>query len=633
MLLLEAYHLNLQVGTRTIFRDLGLSIHAGEKIGLIGHNGSGKSSLLRMLTGIDANPEAIIRTSNQLVLEYLPQNQSIIETATVMEQVFNGDTPLFDTVRQYENALQEAEKHPSDAKPQEQLFFWQEEMERLDAWQLESNARSILHRLGIDDVMQKMQTLSGGMQKRVALATTLVRPANLLLLDEPTNHLDYTTIAWLEKELAERQCALLLVTHDRYFLDRICNNILELDQGKLYHHQGNYSDFMAKKSERLAHENRKNEKMQRLYKQELAWMRKGVEARRTKQKARQERFYELKERLNSSDDSSLDIDFKTARLGRKIIDIDNLGKTFGKRQLFKNFTYAFVKNDRIGVIGKNGSGKSTLLNVLAGLDDDVTGSIAWGETIRIGYYRQSNQTLPFNETVLGFIRSIGDSITRADGTRASATQMLDAFLFRPNQLNDVISSLSGGEQRRLYLLSILMQDINVLFLDEPTNDLDIGTLQVLEDYLQHFPGPVIAVSHDRYFLDRICQKLFVITPQGDIRLHHGDFSDYLETQIAPELPPKQKSPKKSHTKSPSLKLSWQEEKDYATIEDDIAGLEEAVVELEAAMATHASDFSKLLQLQEELASATSALEEKYQRWEELEEKRERIQQERSYSDG
>ena len=513
------------------------------------------------------------------------------------------------------------------AKHYKELLDAQDAMDREDAWQLESNAKSILHRLGIDDVSQKIATLSGGMRKRVALAAALIRPANLLLLDEPTNHLDYETIRWLERELHERKTSFIVVTHDRYFLDRTTNVILELDGGKLYRYSGNYSTFLEEKAEREADEARRAEKLRRLYKQELAWMRKGVEARRTKQKARKERFYEIEGQLTHEHEDTLMLDFVNARLGKKIIECEDLAKSFDGRPIFRDFTYAFVKNDRIGVVGPNGIGKTTLLDVLAGLTPADSGRLDVGETVKIGYYKQQNQDLPMNQKVLDFIRDHGEYIHRADGSHLSASQMLEAFRFRPDQIHGPISSLSGGECRRLYLLSILMEQNNVLFLDEPTNDLDIGTLQVLEDYLQHFPGPIVAVSHDRYFLDRICTSILAYEPDGSLKRYSGDFTSYLEKRPEPVVQ-KEETPKKekaSRPKQPAkLKFSYKEQREYETIEEDIAVLEEEIARLEKEMAECATQYSKLLALTEERDAKASALDAKMDRWAELEEKHERI---------
>lgn len=629
MVLLEARNLNCSFGDRVLFENLNLSINEGDKIGLIGTNGVGKSTLLKQLAGIDVDGRSEFLTSNQLVMEYLPQNQPMDDDLTVLAQVFQGTSPLLAVVRDYEAALDAVEADPTNEKATQALLDAQEAMDRADAWQLESNAKSILHRLGIDDVKQKIATLSGGMRKRVALAAALIRPANLLLLDEPTNHLDYETIRWLEKELHERQCAFVIVTHDRYFLDRTTNVILELDQKKLCRYTGNYSTFLEEKAQIDADEARQADKLKKLYKQELAWMRKGVEARRTKQKARKERFYDIESQLTTTHEDRMEMDFVNARLGKKIIVCEDLCKSFGDRPIFKGFSHSFVRNDRIGIVGPNGIGKTTLLDVLAGMTAADSGVLEIGDTVKIGYYKQQNQDLPMNQKVLDFIKDHGEYIHRADGSHLSASQMLEAFRFRPDQIHGPIANLSGGECRRLYLLSILMEQNNVLFLDEPTNDLDIGTLQVLEDYLEHFPGPVVAVSHDRYFLDRITTSILAYEEGGNVKLYAGDFTSYLEKRPDPqttqETPIKKESVGKQKT-APKLKFTYKEQQEYDTIEEEIAYLEDKVAKLEKDMAANATSYSKLVALTEERDEAQAELDQKYARWEELEEKQTLISQ-------
>ena len=629
MVLLEARNLNCSFGDRVLFENLNLSINEGDKIGLIGTNGVGKSTLLKQLAGIDVDSRSEFLTSNQLVMEYLPQNQPMDDNLTVLAQVFQGTSPLLAVVRDYETALDAVEIDPTNEQATQALLAAQEAMDREDAWQLESNAKSILHRLGIDDVKQKIATLSGGMRKRVALAAALIRPANLLLLDEPTNHLDYETIRWLEKELHERQCSFVIVTHDRYFLDHTTNVILELDQKKLRRYTGNYSTFLEEKAQIEADEARQADKLKKLYKQELAWMRKGVEARRTKQKARKERFYDIESQLTTAHDERMEMDFVNARLGKKIIVCENLAKSFDGKPIFKGFSHSFVRNDRIGIVGPNGIGKTTLLDVLAGITTADSGLLEIGDTVKIGYYKQQNQDLPMNQKVLDFIKDHGEYIHRADGSHLSASQMLEAFRFRPDQIHGPISNLSGGECRRLYLLSILMEQNNVLFLDEPTNDLDIGTLQVLEDYLEHFPGPVVAVSHDRYFLDRITTSILAYEENGNVKLYAGDFTSYLEK--CPELSSTQDTPIKKESTgkqktAPKLKFTYKEQQEYETIEEDIAYLEDKVAKLENEMAANATSYSKLVALTEERDKAQEALDQKYSRWEALEEKQALIAQ-------
>ena len=624
MVLLEARHLHASFGERVLFDDLGLAVNEGDKIGLIGTNGVGKSTLLAQLAGVDLGPKSEMLTSNQLVMEYLPQNQPMNEDLTVLAQVFQGTSPLLAVVRRYEEALAAVSRDPENAAATQELLDAQDAMDREGAWQLESNAKSILHRLGIDDVSQKIATLSGGMRKRVALAAALIRPANLLLLDEPTNHLDYETIRWLERELHERKTSFIIVTHDRYFLDRTTNVILELAGGKLYRYSGNYSTFLEEKAEREADEARRAEKLRRLYKQELAWMRKGVEARRTKQKARKERFYEIEGQLTHEHEDTLMLDFVNARLGKKIIECEHLAKSFDGRPIFRDFTYAFVKNDRIGVVGPNGIGKTTLLDVLAGLTPADSGRLDVGETVKIGYYKQQNQDLPMNQKVLDFIRDHGEYIHRADGSHLSASQMLEAFRFRPDQIHGPISNLSGGECRRLYLLSILMEQNNVLFLDEPTNDLDITTLGILEDYITKFRGCVIIVSHDRFFLDRTVDHLFVFEGNGVVKDFPGNYSDYREwktLQKKEEEKPKKEEPKaQRQQRTYANKMTFKERKEFDSLSADIASLEEEKKQIEADLSGASLSVDEITERSRRMQEIIDALDEKEMRWLELSEK-------------
>ncbi|MBQ2777230.1 MAG: ABC-F family ATP-binding cassette domain-containing protein, partial [Peptococcaceae bacterium] len=509
-----------------------LNIDSDDKIGLLGINGTGKSTLLKILAGVAQADSGEIQTSNQLVLEYLPQHPQFDENATVLQQIFRGESPFMKIMRDYELTVELLEQHPDDEALTQKLLELSAEMDRHNAWQLESEAKAILNKLGIHNVSARVGDLSGGQKKRIALAGALIRPCNLLILDEPTNHLDNDAIEFLEQHLKAKNCALLMVTHDRYFLDRVTNRIVELSSAKLYSYEGNYEKFLELKTQREEDERRIQEKAHALYKQELAWMRKGVEARRTKQKARIERFYELEDSLVSTQDDKLEISLQHSRLGKKIIEIEHLHKTFGTDTVPKvcidNFTYAVVRDDRIGIVGNNGMGKSTLLNVIAGKLPYDSGSVVLGDTVRIGYYTQDNANLPDDMRVIDYVREKGEYIHSSDGTLISAARMLERFLFSGAQQHSLIGQLSGGEKRRLYLLGVLMADVNVLLLDEPTNDLDIQTLQILEDFIDHFSGPVIAVSHDRYFLDRIAHRIFAFEGNGKVTIYTGNYSDYIE---------------------------------------------------------------------------------------------------------
>lgn len=622
MLLLEGKNLTQTYGDKTIFSQLSLSISDKDKIGLIGINGSGKSTLLKILAGKISPDKGECLTSNKLNLEYLSQDLPECNDLTILEAIFAGTSPIFMAVKAYEASLIALEEK---TKMADELFQKAtEEMDRLDAWRLESDARAILSKLGLTDTTRKMNTLSGGERKKVALASALIRPSNLLLLDEPTNHLDYDTIVWLEKTLKEKNCALVLITHDRYFLDRICNTMLELENGKLYRYLGNYTTYLNEKANRLALEDEMARKKERLYKKELMWMKKGVEARRTKQKARIERFYLLEDSLEKQQNAMLTLDFKQARLGKKIIEIENLTKVRDNKVIFKDFSYVFTKDDAIAILGKNGSGKSTLFDILAHLDEDFTGKVDFGETLSIGYYRQHNLDLDETMTVIDYVREHGEYIERKDGSKITASKMLELFLFSPSLKNNKIAYLSGGEKRRLYLLSILMSKINMLILDEPTNDLDIPTIQVLEDFLDYFPGPILIASHDRYFIDRIANKVFVLE-DATLRLIRGGFSDYLT--YLDEKPQNPQVKEKKTTKAPlqkPQKLSWQEQKDLESLPLEIAMLEKSLQNLDEEMARYATDATKLITLQEEKNKLSNDLEEKMLYWLSLEEKKDAL---------
>ncbi|MBR2008660.1 MAG: ABC-F family ATP-binding cassette domain-containing protein [Peptococcaceae bacterium] len=644
MLLLAATDLYKTHGLKTVFDHISLNIDSNDKIGLLGVNGTGKSTLLKILAGVAQADSGEIQTSNQLVLEYLPQHPDFDENATVLQQIFRGESAFMKVMRDYELAVEALEQNPADEALTQHLLELSAEMDRHNAWQLESEAKAILNKLGIHNFSARIGDLSGGQKKRIALAGALIRPCNLLILDEPTNHLDNDAIEFLEQHLKTKNCALLMVTHDRYFLDRVTNRIVELSNAKLYSYEGNYETFLELKTQREDDERRMQEKAHALYKQELAWMRKGVEARRTKQKARIERFYELEDSLTSTQEDKLEISLTHSRLGKKIIEIDHLHKTFdtngaqAPKVCIDDFTYAMVRDDRIGIVGNNGMGKSTLLNIIAGKLPYDSGSVVLGDTVRIGYYTQDNADLPENMRVIDYVREKGEYIKAGDGTLISAARMLERFLFSGAQQHSLIGQLSGGEKRRLYLLGVLMADVNVLLLDEPTNDLDIQTLQILEDFIDHFTGPVIAVSHDRYFLDRIAQRIFAFEGDGKITIYTGNYSDYMEKKQLLEpsaaLPDSRKEkPAKEKTgdtrvRREKLKFTYQEAKEYETIEDDIAALETQIAQSEDDMAANSTDFVKLNELANVKETLEAQLMQKMERWEYLMAKAEEIEKQK-----
>ncbi|ONI47578.1 ABC transporter [Candidatus Epulonipiscium fishelsonii] len=619
MILLSTQDISKTYGDKTIFKGINLTINSDDKIGLIGINGTGKSSLLRQLALQETPDKGEIITSNQLVIEYLPQTPSFDDKSNVIEQIFKGTSPFMKVLQEYELTLALVTENPHDEKLQERLIALNDKMDLNNAWQVESEAKAILTKLGITDFLQNVQQLSGGAKKKIALAGALIRPCNLLILDEPTNHLDNDTVATLEEILKAKKCAIIMVTHDRYFLDRVTNKIMELDSGHLYSYDGNYSKFLELKAEREAIQAKIEDKKHALYKQELEWMRKGVEARRTKQKARKERFYELESNLSSGNKDELLIDLATSRLGKKVIEVDNLSKSFDNKCLLKHFSYIFTRYERIGIVGNNGVGKSTLLNMLVDKIKPDSGSIDIGDTVKIGYYTQENIGLKNELRVIDFIKEKASFIKRKDDTYASASKMLELFLFTPTMQYTPISKLSGGEKRRLYLLSVLMEDINVLLLDEPTNDLDIQTLQILEDYIDNFEGPVIAVSHDRYFLDRIAERLFIFEGNGVVTNSVGNYSDYVQfrqNEISVTVNNEETHTKKD--KSPrKVKFTYAEQREFDTIEDDISVLEEKIADIESSMVENSTDYGKLRELQDLKNKLEDELTLKMDRWEYL----------------
>ena len=631
MILLSLSHIKKTYGEKVIFDDLSLTVDSSRKIGLIGINGTGKSSLLKIMAGLETPDAGEVITSNELAIEYLPQNPNFEDDSTVLEQIFKGDSPFMKVLRAYEHTMAMLEKHPEDTNLQEKLLSLNEQMDREGAWQLESEAKAILTKFGLLDFEQKVGELSGGQRKKIALAGALIRPCNLLILDEPTNHLDNETIGFLEEILKTKKTGVVMVTHDRYFLERVTNEIVELDKGKLYTYEGNYEAYLEQKALRESIEERMREKQYSLYKQELEWMRKGVEARRTKQKARKERFYELEQSLTSNQTQSLDLNLGTSRLGKKIIVMENLHKAFGDKCCIDDLTYTVLRGDRIGIIGNNGMGKSTLLNIIAGEMTPDRGVLEIGETVKIGYYSQESKALDLSMRVIDYVKEQGEYIKTADGSLISASKMLERFLFPPMLQYTPIEKLSGGERRRLYLLGVLMQDVNVLLLDEPTNDLDIYTLQVLESFIDEFNGPVITVSHDRYFLDRIVDKLFVYEGDGKIVNYPGNYSDYVarkQVEKAEEAATggakKEKTAPPRKMQEPKLKFTYKEQKEYEVIDEVIEKLEAEVAALEEEMAAHASHFAKLQELAEQKEAKEEELMAQMERWEYLSELAERI---------
>ncbi|MEO2755647.1 ABC-F family ATP-binding cassette domain-containing protein, partial [Enterococcus faecium] len=552
---------------------------------------------------------------------YLSQAAEFSDELTVLQAVFQGNSPLIQTVRAYEEALIELGENGEDPNVQKRYAKAEEQMNKEDAWTTDTNAKIILQKLGISELDKKINTLSGGQKKRVSLAQVLIDEPDLLLLDEPTNHLDYQAIEWLENYLKQYRGALLMVTHDRYFLDRVANRIFELSFGKLYEYKGNYEAYVLEKAERDRVEVEQEEKRKRLYKQELAWMRAGVQARGTKQQARINRFEDLKENLyqvNQEDD--LELNLATQRLGKKVLEIKDGSYRINDQTLLEHLDLLIQSRERLGITGKNGAGKSTLLNILAGRIPLDSGTISIGETVRLAYYTQENEEMAPDKRMIAYLQEAAEEAKTADGSQIGVAELLERFLFPRFMHGTLIGKLSGGEKRRLFLLKLLIQQPNVLLLDEPTNDLDIATLTILEDYFRSFPGAVITVSHDRYFLDKVADKLLVFQGNGKQELYYGNMSSYLLKQKELQQPAEKVKPK-TQSKEPAgkKKLSYMEQKEWETIEEDIAEIEEKISLLQEEMNHQGDDFTRLQELQNDVSETEAQLEEKMARWEYLSE--------------
>lgn len=618
-MILSAENLSYSYGDRLLFENITFNVEEGDKYGIIGVNGTGKSTLLRMLANREAG-DGKLTIPGGVVMEYLPQDPPFDAEATVLEQIFKGDSPLMVLLRDYELAVEAAEREPESTKAQKRLLDLQQQMDDQYAWQLESEAKAVLTQLGLTNLQQKMGELSGGQRKRVALAGVLVRPSDLLILDEPTNHMDNATVAWLEQQLMARKGALLMVTHDRYFFDRVVNRTLEIDGGKGYVYVGNYSLFLQKREERRIAEASAAQKLRNIYRRELAWISRGAEARRTKKKDRVERFAQIEAEVkNVKTESSLEMSSVSSRLGKTIIELENIGMVWDGKDYIKDFSYILLRNDRVGIVGPNGAGKSTLMDIIAGRLAPTAGKMTVGQTVKIGYFAQHSEFPDSSMRVLEYIKEANNYIETADGQRISAAQMLERFLFPPELQWVPVNKLSGGEQRRLYLLRVLMTAPNVLLLDEPTNDLDIPTLSVLEDYLDSFAGAVIAVSHDRYFLDRFAQKIFALQADGQIKPYIGGYSDYVEAVAEEELP-QQAKPKakteasKAEEKPAKKKMTYGERLELEKLDQEIGRSEAELKMLGVEINQCGSDFVRLGALTKQQEQLQQQLDEMVERW-------------------
>lgn len=618
-MILSAENMSRSYGDRVLFENISFNIEEGDKIGVIGVNGTGKSTLLKMIAAGESGGGKLTIPGG-VVMEYLPQDPPFEPDATVLEQIFKGESPLMVLLRRYETAVEAVAAEPENDRLQKQLLELQQEMDNKYAWQLESEAKAVLTQLGITDLQQKMGELSGGQRKRVALAGVLVRPSDLLILDEPTNHMDNATVAWLEQQLLKRKGALLMVTHDRYFFDRVVNRTLEIDNGKGYLYTGNYSLFLEKREERRIAEASAAQKLRNIYRRELAWISRGAEARRTKKKDRVERFAQIEAEVkNVQTEASLEMSSVSSRLGKTVIELENVGMVYNGLDYIKDFSYILLRNDRVGIVGPNGAGKSTLMDIIAGRLAPTSGSITVGQTVKIGYFSQHSEFPDSSQKVLEYIKEANNYIETADGSRISAAQMLERFLFPPELQWVPVNKLSGGEKRRLYLLRVLMTAPNVLLLDEPTNDLDIPTLSVLEDYLDSFAGAVIAVSHDRYFLDRFANKIFALQPGGTLRQFVGGYSDY-ENTLAQEAAeqavekPKAAAVKEAAPKPAKKKMTYSERLELENIDQEIARTEAELKMLGMEINSCGSDFVRLGELTKEQEAAQKKLDALVDRW-------------------
>lgn len=610
-------HLTKSVGDKTVFRDISFIIHDFDRIGIIGVNGTGKTTLLDVISGRlgfdgDVSP---FSAKNGYKIAYLTQEPEFDDNKTILDTVLSSDLREMTLIKTYETLMANY-----DEANQDKLEKVIAEMDSLDAWAIESEVKTVLTKLGLEDLSQKVGDLSGGLRRRVQLAQVLLNDADLLLLDEPTNHLDIDTIAWLTNYLKTSKKTVLFITHDRYFLDNVATRIFELANSQLTEYQGNYQDYVRLRAEQDERDVATLHKKKQLYKQELAWMRTQPQARATKQQARINRFNDLKADLSGTTQSTeLEINFETSRIGKKVINFENVSFAFPDKQILTDFNLSVQNKDRIGIVGDNGIGKSTLLNLINGDLQPTSGKLEIGETVRIGYFSQLPKDMDEDKRVINYLQEVADEVKTSVGT-TSVTDLLEQFLFPRSTHGTLISKLSGGEKKRLYLLKILIEKPNVLLLDEPTNDLDIATLTVLESFLQTFQGPVITVSHDRYFLDKVANKILAFE-NGHVREFFGNYTDYLDEKAFEENAvvqvKKEAQQKTEKEKTKKKRMSYFEKQEWEVIEDEIAKLEEDIESIEAQMQENASDYGKLAELQRSLDEANENLLEKYERYEYL----------------
>ena len=616
---LSVENISKSYGERILFTDISFGINQGQKIGFVAKNGTGKTSLLNILSGDDVPDTGDVVYRKNLKVSFLSQEPNLNSKLTIEETILASDNPILHTISKYERALE----NPEDTEAYQAAF---DAMDAQNAWDFETKYKQILSKLKLDDLNQKVASLSGGQKKRLVLAIALLTNPDLLVMDEPTNHLDLEMIEWLEDLFAKENFTLFMVTHDRYFLERVCNEIIELDEGNLYSYKGNYSYYLEKRDARIENQATETEKAKQLYKKELDWMRRQPKARTTKSKSRIEDFHEIKSRASKRrNDHEVQLELNMERLGTKVVELHNISKAYDDKELFTNFEYNFLRGERVGIIGKNGTGKSTFLNILTGKQEPDTGKVVIGETVKFGYYTQKGINIKEGQKVIDVVREFGDYIPLKKGRQISAQQLLERFLFDRKKQYDFVDKLSGGERKRLYLCTVLIRNPNFLILDEPTNDLDIVTLNVLESFLLDFPGCLIVVSHDRYFMDKIVDHLFVFKGEGEIQDFPGNYSDYRTYEDSkPKNEPKAETVdttktdwKKDTTKA---KLSYHEQKEHRNLEKEIAKLEKEKEVLQNKFATENWDGEEIDKQSLKLQELIDAIEEKEMRWFELSEK-------------
>ncbi len=606
-------------GERVLFSEISFGINEGQKIGFVAKNGTGKTSLLNMLSGEDVPDKGEIVFRKNLKTAFLSQEPNLNPERTIEETILASDNPILDVISRYEKAL----KNPNETEIYQAAF---DAMDANNAWDFETRYTQILHKLKLEDLSIKVSSLSGGQKKRLALASALLQNPDLLIMDEPTNHLDLEMIEWLEQLFAKENFTIFMVTHDRYFLERVCNEIVELDEGQLYTYKGNYSYYLEKRDARIETQATETGKAKQLYKKELDWMRRQPKARTTKSKSRIDDFTEIKQRAHQRrNDQEVELELNMERLGTKIVELHNVSKSYGDKALFTNIDYNFQKGERVGIIGKNGTGKSTFLNMLTGQVQPDTGKVVIGDTVHFGYYTQKGITIKPGQKVIDVVREFGDYIPLKKGRQISAGQLLERFLFDRKKQYDFVEKLSGGERKRLYLCTVLIKNPNFLILDEPTNDLDIVTLNVLESFLLDFPGCLLVVSHDRYFMDKIVDHLFVFKGEGEIQDFPGNYSDYrIYEDSAPsesKNPATDSKPKNDWKKDQSKpQLSYNEQKEHGRLVNEIAKLEKKREDLQNKFATEGWDGEEIDKQSKILQEIIDEIEEKEMRWFELSEK-------------